>query len=121
MFPEKSFDAPKMHYIIGDLRYETENGRDGKVVEWISHVAPIVKLSGSENLYILDPSIRQAPVTKPEYHNIFRGQITRYETCNSNPNYLKPDCLNKVTVDTTDEIKRAKRVEQEHIDFYLNM
>ena len=108
-----------MHYIIGDLRYETENGRDGKVVEWISHVAPIVKLSGSENLYILDPSIRQAPVTKPEYHNIFRGQITRYETCHSNPNYLRDDCINKVS--TTDEIKRAKRVEQEHKELFLNM
>ena len=115
MFPQKRFDAPKMYYINGNgaLRYETPNAIDGKVVQWNAHVAPIVKLSGSENLYILDPSISEYPVTKPEYDYKFGGQITSYKICPSRTNFCRDDCMTEQVVDTVEDMKREKRTEKE--------
>lgn len=119
MFRQKIFDAPKMYYIYGEItpngnhnpvRYETPNAQNGNGVEWSGHVAPIVKLSGSENLYILDPAISDVPVTQPEYDNKFGGQITRHEICNSGANFLRDDCATGES--TIAEIKRGKKYEK---------
>ena len=97
-FPVKSFGLPKKHFIFGNLEYATENAQYWNVVNWGFHVVPIIKLSGCDDLFILDPSIRPTPVTKSEYHNIFSGQISGYVTCHSNTYSITDDCNNPVKV-----------------------
>ena len=93
-FPTKKFDPPKKHFIFGDLHYETKNAINGKDVSWGFHVAPALKISGKNELYILDPSIRPIPLTKSEYHEKFRGAITGYVTCDSDTYNHQDDCFN---------------------------
>ena len=59
---------------------------------------PIIKFSRCNDLFILDPSIRQTPMTKSEYHNIFGEQISGYVTCESNSYSITDDCKNPVKV-----------------------
>ena len=54
---------------------------------------PILKLSGNENLYLLDPSISAKPLTKSEYHSEFEGMIKGYVTCDSNTYNIDDDCF----------------------------
>ena len=58
------------------------------------HVAPALKISEKAALYILDPSISSIPLTKSEYHEIFRGMITGYVTCESDTYDHQDDCFN---------------------------
>ena len=68
---------------------------------------PMLKLSGNENPYLLDPSIRANPLTKSEYHNIFGDMIRGYVTCEFNTyhiedDYFAPDKVEK-SIDKDDE------------------
>ena len=112
-FPAKKFDPPKKHFIFGELHYETKNARNGKDVSWDFHVAPALKISEKNELYILDPSISPIPLTKSEYHKKFRGTITGYVTCDSDTYDQLDDCFNP----TSASFEELLSVDQ---DLYLN-
>ena len=112
-FPAKKFDPPKKHFIFGKLHYETKNARNGKDVSWDFHVAPALKISEKNELYILDPSISPIPLTKSEYHEKIRGVITGYVTCDSDTYDQLDDCFNP----TRASFEELLSVDQ---DLYLN-
>ena len=60
-------------------------------------------------LYILDPSITPIPLTKSEYHEIFRGMTTGYVTCHSDTYNLRDDCFNP----TRDYLEELLTVDQD--------
>ena len=71
------------------------------VVKWGFHVVPILKISGNENSYLLDPSISSNPLTKSEYHNMFGNMISGYVTCESNTYNKGDDCFAPDEVEKT--------------------
>ena len=76
------------------MRYETKNVEKGKDhVNWKYHVAPAVKISGKEELYILDLSISAYPMRKSKYHAIFKKKLTGYVTCDSETYDAEDDCF----------------------------
>ena len=112
-FPTKKFDAPKKHFIFGNLHYKTKNAQNGKDVNWGYHVTLALKISEKNVLYILDPSISPIPLTKSEYHEIFRGMTTGYVTCHSDTYNLQDDCFNP----TRASLEELLAVDQ---DLFLN-
>ena len=81
------------------MSYPTDNVLGSTFVKWGFHVVPILKLSGNENSYLLDPSISSNPLTKSEYHHIFGNMISGYVTCESNTYNIEDDCFNPAKVD----------------------
>ena len=116
-FPTKEFAFPKKAFAFGDLLFKTDNadidhprynaGEPG-YVRWNFHVAIIVrvKLSDSNKLYILDPSLSRVPLTKEQWYSTLegspwqsvglrlRGSVTGYITCETNTYENDDDCLN---------------------------
>ena len=87
-FPGKQFIPPKKHFLFGRLKLETENAENRKDVEWYYHVALAVKISGKDDLLVLDPIDSPRHVAKQEYHKIFlkvQGvKLTGFVTCDAN-------------------------------------
>ena len=86
-YPRKNFDPPKKHFIFGDLNYPTVNAEKKDMAEWGFHVALAVKISNSDTLYILDPSLSATPLPKAEYHQLLTeggGNVRGYVTCSAN-------------------------------------
>ena len=98
-YPEKKFDPPKKHFIFGDLVYNTDNAEENGMAEWYNHVALAIKISDSDDLYILDPSLRETPLPKAEYHRFLTesGSTLRgFVTCVADTYSKRDNCFDPV-------------------------
>ena len=93
---------------------ETENAENGQDVEWHNHVALALKISGSDDLLILDPGVSPRPITKAEYHQMFRnvrnGVLTGFVTCDANTFNVIDGCFDPTEMDEDFRISYADRL-----------
>jgi hypothetical protein len=68
---------PYKAYAWGALKFTTNNAPPGKTsVNWGFHIAPIVKSSGTGNVWVIDPSTNTAgPLTMSNWLGKFKGNI----------------------------------------------
>ena len=95
--------------MFGLMHYVTTNARNGIDVVWENHVVPALRISEnslSSELYLLDPSISEIPLTKSAYHEEFSKnlthRITGYVTCEYGTYNLNYDCFNPEKVPDDD-------------------
>ena len=95
--------------MFGRMHYVTTNARNGIDVVWENHVVPALRISEnslSSELYLLDPSISEIPLTKSAYHENFSKnlthRITGYVTCESDTYHVNYDCFNPEKVSDDD-------------------
>ena len=85
MFPEKTFDPPRKHFVFGTLWVRSNNTLTG-TLSWKYHVAPIVRLY-NKKLYILDPALSADAIEKEKWYGLMEAapeaNITGYVTCAS--------------------------------------
>jgi hypothetical protein len=69
--------TPYKAYVAGLLRFTTNNAAPGwSSVTWGFHIAPIVKSSGTGNIWVIDPSISTAgPLTMTSWLSRINGGI----------------------------------------------
>ena len=76
---------------------QTENAENGIAAEWEYHVVLAVKIRNSNTLLILDPSLSPKPMTKTNFHQMFRvnpSLITGFVTCDANTIGQFDRCVN---------------------------
>ena len=70
------------------------------MAEWGFHVALAVKISNSDTLYILDPSLSSMPLSKAEYHQLFTESglsiLRGFVTCAANTYGKWDNCIDAV-------------------------
>ena len=89
------------------MNYPTVNAEKKDMAEWGFHVALAVRISNSDTLYILDPSLSKTPLPKAEYHQLFtesgHSTLTGFVTCTADT-YTKGDnCIDPVESPLTSE------------------
>jgi len=100
-YPHLKFDIPKMHFVFGDYLKAKSDSTVNGYVEWVWHVAPIVRLRDGK-LYVLDPSLSANPIEKESWHELmteYPGKVTGYVTCESNTYLAWDECFNPAQID----------------------
>ena len=82
------------------MKIPTDNARKNGMATWGFHVALAVKISNSDTLYILDPSLSETPLPKAEYHQLFTESglsvLRGFVTCSADTYGKWDSCIDPV-------------------------
>ena len=122
----KVFEWPKKHFVFGNLRFKTKHAEQHSgIVQWVYHVAPIVKLWDLKHdyydLFILDPGVWTIPILRDDWLKLIAENpskdISGYVTC-------EPEAYSQSSTycfDPIDELADIEEMAEQDNEMYLAM